>query len=134
MAGMRRFGAGLRNHILIAALCFTGNAQSATQRAKAGQIRGHVADIAGAVITKASVFVRRSLPPEDSVRLVTKTDAKGDFAFVLPEGGYDVLVTYPGFLAAVQTVPVLDGKTRKTEWKLKPIPCGLPGTVCDTFE
>jgi hypothetical protein len=109
-------------------------AQSPAKQPSAGVISGHVVDAVGAVIPKASVFVRRSSPPEEIVRLATHTDANGDFTLVLPDGGYDLLVTSPGFVAAVQTVPVFHGKKRRTQWKLKIVPCDFPGTVCDTFQ
>jgi hypothetical protein len=90
--------------------------------------------VTGASIGKASVFVRRSLPFEESVRLTTHTDRNGNFVLTLPEGGYDVLVASPGFLSAMQTLPVIHGKERNTRWKLQVVPCSFPGTVCDTFQ
>ena len=116
-------------------LCWAAALSSlSAQQPSAGEIRGHVFDAAGAAIAKASVFVRRSLPSEESVRLATQTNRHGDFVLTLPEGGYDVLVTSPGFLAAVQTLPVVHGKHRITRWKLHVLPCSFPGTVCDTFQ
>jgi hypothetical protein len=97
-------------------------------------ISGHVADTEGATIKGASVFVRRNIPSEETIRLLVHTDIHGDFNLVLPEGGYDVLVTSPGFAAAVETVPVLAGKAKKSQWKLKSLNCDFPGMNCDTFQ
>lgn len=108
-------------------------ANAVAQQPKAGQISGRVVDVAGATINGASVFVRRNIPPDEDVRLLAHTDIHGDFKLVLPKGGYDVLVTSPGFAAWVETVPVLAGKTRKMQWKLKSLDCNFPGMNCDTF-
>jgi hypothetical protein len=99
-----------------------------------GQISGHVVDSVGATIKGASVFVRRNSPSEDNVRLVAHTDVHGDFLLLLPKGGYDVLVTSPGFVAGVETIPIFPGKTRKVQWKLKVLGCDFPGMNCDTFQ
>ena len=88
----------------------------------------------GAVIPRASVFVRKNSPSEDNVRVVAHTDIHGDFELLLPEGGYDVLVTSAGFAAVVQTIPVFPGKTRKVQWKLRVLDCDFPGMNCDTFQ
>ena len=91
-------------------------------------------DTVGATIKGASVFVRRNTPPENDVKLLEHTDIHGDFRLVLPQGGYDVLVTSPGFAAWVETVPVLAGKTKKIQWRLKSLDCSFPGMNCDTFQ
>ena len=65
------------------------------------------------------------------MRLLTHTDINGDFTLALPEGGYDILVTSPGFVAAVETLPVFAGKTKKGQWRLD---CSFPGMNCDTFQ
>ncbi len=106
---------------------------SSAQRTTSGEIRGHVVDTAGAIVPGASVFVRKNAPNETDVRLTTYTDAHGDFVVVLPEGGYDVLITSSGFAAAVDTVAVLSGKTTKRKWKLKALGCDIPTMNCDTF-
>lgn len=62
------------------------------------------------------------------------TDINGNFKLVLPVGGYDVLVTAPGFASGVETVAVPAGKTKKTGWKLKVLDCSFPGMNCDTFQ
>jgi hypothetical protein len=79
----------------------------------------------GATI-KVEGSVRRNIPPEENVRLLMRTDIHGDFKLVLPEGGYEILVTSPGFAAGVKTVPVLAGTTKKVQWKLKPLDCSSP--------
>jgi len=106
--------------LMVAVICVVNPGRSLTQQPKVGQISGHVADVVGATIKGASVYIRRSIPPEEDVRLAVHTDVHGDFKLVLPEGGYDVLVTSPGFAAEVETVPVLAGRTKETRWKLKP--------------
>jgi hypothetical protein len=107
---------------------------ASAQQSGTGQVSGHVVDPAGARIARASVFVRKNSPSEETVRLITHTDIAGNFVLVLPEGGYDVLVTSPGFVAGVETVPVFSGKTRKVLWKLKVLSCDFPGVNCDTFK
>ena len=121
-------------HLTVAVVCVVNAAHSLAQQPKTGQISGHVVDVVGATIKGASVFVRRNVPPEESIRLLMHTDIHGDFKLVLPEGGYDVLVTSPGFAAGVETVPVLAGRIKKLQWKLKPLDCSFPGMNCDTFE
>ena len=108
-------------------------AQTLAQQGNMGQVSGHVVDPAGAIINGASVFVRRTSPPEEVVRLQTHTDMHGDFKLVLPEGGYDVLVTSAGFASRFETIPVWSGKEKKTMWSLKPLDCRFPGENCDTF-
>jgi len=98
-----------------------------------GRISGHVVDSAGAIIQVASVFVRRTIPPEENIRLLAHTDTHGDFKLMLPEGGYDVLVASPGFASGFKTVPVLTEKEKKMVWKLGPLDCSFPGINCDTF-
>jgi hypothetical protein len=107
--------------------------QGRAQQSKTGQISGHVVDSVGASIKDASVFIRRNTPSEDNVRLAAHTDIHGDFVLVLPEGGYDVLVTSPGFAAQVETVPISFGKPKKAQWKLGFLGCDFPGINCDTF-
>ena len=119
---------------MVAVVCVVNPEHSSAQQPKTGQISGHVVDAVGATIKGASVFVRRNIPPELNVRLLMHTDIHGDFKLVLPEGGYDVLVTSPGFAAGVETVPVLAGRTRKVQWKLKSLGCSFPGMNCDTFQ
>lgn len=118
----------------IVAVCVVNAAYSVGQQPKTGQVSGHVVDVVGATIKEASVFVRRNIPAEENVRLLTHTDINGDFTLVLPEGGYDILVTSPGFVAAVETLPVLAGKTKKAQWRLKILDCSFPGMNCDTFQ
>ena len=119
--------------IAIVMVCFGTFAHTSAQQPQTGQISGHVVDVMGASIKGASVFVRRNTPPDEAIKLLTHTDIRGDFTLVLPEGGYDVLVTSPGFAANVETVPVLARKTRKVQWKLKVLNCDFPGVNCDTF-
>ena len=89
---------------------------SLAQQSKTVQISGHVVDVVGATIKGASVFVRRHIPSEENVNLLVHTDVHGDFKLLLPEGGYDVLVTSPGFAARVRTVSVrLKGKRGSVE-------------------
>ena len=103
------------------------------QQPVTGQIRGHVIDSVGATIKGASVFIHRNNSEEGNVRLSAHTDIHGDFVLVLPEGGYDVFITSPGFISAVKTAPVWRGKTQKLEWRLKALGCDFPGMNCDTF-
>ena len=117
--------------LAIAAVCVLNAAHSLAQQPKTGQESGHVVDVVGATIKGASVFARRNIPPEENVRLLTHTNIHGDFELVLPEGGYDILVTSPGFVAAVETVPVLAGRTNKTQWRQKVLDCTFPGMNCD---
>jgi hypothetical protein len=121
-------------HFAIVVVCAVNAAHSLGQQPKTGQISGHVVDVVGATIKGASVFVRRNIPSEENVRLLTQTDINGDFKLVLPEGGYDILVTSPGFVAAVETLPVYVGKTKKAQWRLKGLDCKFPGMNCDTFQ
>jgi hypothetical protein len=124
-----------RSVIVILMVCFATFAHSSAQESRTGQISGHVVDVVGATIKGASIFVRRATtPPDDNIKLLTHTDIHGDFTLVLPEGGYDVLVTSPGFAANVETVPVLARKTMKVQWKLKVLSCNFPGVNCDTFQ
>lgn len=100
----------------------------------AGQLSVHVVDSEGATIQGASVFVHKHSPSEDSVRLMARTDIHGDFVLKLPAGGYDVLVTSPGFAARVETISISPGKMKKVQWKLKALNCDFPGMNCDTFQ
>jgi Carboxypeptidase regulatory-like domain len=107
---------------------------SLAQQPVTGQIKGHVVDSMGATIRGASVFVHRTIPEEDNVTLAAHTDVHGDFVLNLPEGGYDLLVTSPGFASATQTVAIWRGKAKRLEWKLKALGCDFPGMNCDTFQ
>ena len=134
IVGMKDWRIGIR--IAAAAICsgLMMIAASSAQPPTTGQISGHVVDPVGAVIPRASVFVRKNSASEDNVRLVTHTDIHGDFVLLLPEGGYDVLVTSAGFAAGVKTIAVSPGKTRKAQWKLRELGCDFPGMNCDTFQ
>ena len=101
--------------------------------AQNGTDHRHVADTAGAIIQGASVFVRRTEPPEEEVRLLTHSDGHGDFKQTLAEGGYDVLVASRGFASGFKTLPVLAGKDRKVQWKLRALDCSFPSVNCDVF-
>ena len=120
--------------LMIALVWVVSATHSLAQQPKTGQISGHVVDVVGATIKGASVFVRRHIPSDENVKLVMHTDIHGDFKLVLPEGGYDVLVTSPGFAAGVETVPVSAGKEKRVQWKLRPLDCSFPGMNCDTFQ
>ena len=109
-------------------------AHASAQQQRSGQLRGHVVDSEGATIKGALVFVHKQGPDEDTLRIAAHTDLSGDFVLPLEEGGYDILVTAPGFAAAVQTIPVAAKKTRLVEWKLKALACSFPGMNCDTFQ
>jgi len=126
----------INRHIAAAVICFglMMISTSFAQPPATGQIRGHVVDTEGATIKGANVFVRKSSPSEDNVRLVAHTDTHGDFVLFLPKGGYDVLVTSAGFAAGVETIPIFPGKTRKVQWKLRVLDCDFPGMNCDTFQ
>jgi Carboxypeptidase regulatory-like domain len=125
---------GVSAPLAVALVYVLSAAHSLAQQPNTGQISGHVVDEAGATIKGASVFVRRNIPPEENVRLLTHTDIHGDFKLVLPEGGYDVLVTSAGFASGFETVPVLVGKHKRMQWKLKPLDCSFPGINCDVFQ
>jgi len=125
---------GMYASLTVALVCVVNGSHSLAQQPKTGRICGHVVDAVGATIKGASVFVRKNIPPEENVRLVMHTDLHGDFKLVLPEGGYDVLVTSPGFAARAETVPVLAGSTKKVQWKLKSLDCSFPGMNCDGFQ
>ncbi len=134
MAGMNHWKAHRRTHILVAVFWFVTIAHSPAQKPHAGQVSGHVIDAMGATIPRASVFVRKNTPFEEDVNLLAHTDMHGDFSLVLPEGGYDILITSPGFAATVETLPVIAGKRKRVEWKLKALGCEFPGVNCDTFQ
>jgi Carboxypeptidase regulatory-like domain len=132
MAGMNNWLICRHARIAVAIACITTIANSSPQQPQTGQISGHVIDVTGATIKGASVFVRRNIPSEENVRLLTHTDTHGDFKLVLPAGAYDVLIVSPGFAANVETVPVWARQTKKFQWKLKALDCSLPGINCDT--
>lgn len=134
MADMKNRRIVLCAHLALVAACVVNAAQSLAQQPKAGQISGHVVDVVGATIKGASVFVHRNIPSEEKLTLMTHTDINGNFKLVLPEGGYDVLVTYPGFAASVETVEVWPSKAKKVQWKLKSLDCSFPGMNCDTVQ
>src|SRR5581483_4806340 len=123
-----------RSYVAALMLCLAAIARPSAQRTKEGHIYGHVVDVVGASIAGASVFVGRRVPSEERFALVTHTDREGDFQLLLAQGGYDVVVVSPGFASAAQTVGVLAGRTKKTEWKLRPLDCDFPGVNCDTFQ
>jgi hypothetical protein len=106
---------------------------SEAQEPPLGRINGHVIDPMGAAVPDAKVFIHKSSPSDDNVRLVAHTDSTGYFTISLPEGGYDVLVTAPGFAAAVNTLSVIGGRSAKVDWKLKVLDCNFPDMNCDTF-
>ena len=68
------------------------------------------------------------------MKLLTHTDIKGDFTLDLPDGGYDVLVTSPGFAASVKTIGVTSEAPRGLHWKLNVLDCSFPGMNCDTVQ
>jgi hypothetical protein len=125
---------GFYFRIATALFCLGIFSHSPAQDTRSGQISGHVVDITGAAIGKASIYVRRNSPSEEEVRLVAHTDASGSFKLMLAEGGYDVLVTSPGFAATVESVPVLAKQIKHAQWKLRPLSCNFPGMNCDTFQ
>ena len=131
---MKHWRVSLCARLAVAMACVVCATHSLAQQPKTGQISGHVVDEEGASIRGASVFVRRNIPPEDNVRLLTHTDIQGDFKVSLPQGTYDVLITSPGFAAEVETVPVLAGRTKNVQCKLKTMDCSFPGMNCDTFQ
>lgn len=99
-----------------------------------GTLRGHVFDSEGAAIARAKVYVRVRMPDQDAIRLMTRTDLKGDFQLVVLAGAYDVLVTSEGFAAKVESVGIVAGKTTKTQWKMAVLGCDFPGVNCDTVD
>jgi hypothetical protein len=99
-----------------------------------GQVSGHVIDTVGAVIPGADVFVRSYSARGKDITLAGHTDRNGDFTLTLPAGGYDVIVTSPGFQSKIQIVLSKVGKTTKILWKLAALNCDFPSTNCDTFQ
>jgi hypothetical protein len=116
------------------AILFMVAARSLATPTSNGRIHGHVVDIVGATIAGANVFGRKHEPSEESIKLITHTDARGDFDLDLRSGGYDIVVISPGFAASVESVAVLAGKTVKVPFKLKALDCTFPGVNCDTFQ
>ena len=134
MSGMKHRRIRMCVRFVVAVVCAVNAAHLLAQQPKTGQISGQALDVVGATIKGTSVFVRRNFPPEEDVRLLAHADIHGDFMLVLPAGGYDVLVTSPGFAAAVKTVAVLAGRTVKMQWRLRTLDCNFPGMNCDTFQ
>jgi hypothetical protein len=99
-----------------------------------GQLNGRVVDAVGAAISRAAVFVRPYSAQGSNFALVGRTDRNGDFRLTLPEGGYDVIVTSPGFQSKMQIVVARGGKPTQMEWKLAVLNCDFPGINCDTFQ
>ena len=104
------------------------------QRRQSGGMTGGVVDTMGATIKGASVYVRENISSDAEVKLLTHTDSAGAFTLELPDGGYDVLVTSPGFDASVKTVAISRGRPSKYQWTLKAHDCSFPGMNCDTFQ
>jgi hypothetical protein len=65
-----------------------------------------------APLTNASVFAEHTT-------LGTVTDKEGNFSLFLPEGGYDLIVTYTGYAAANRRVTVADHSNLVFEMKLQ---------------
>jgi hypothetical protein len=125
----------LRRLVMVATLTSLGSTAVLTGRVSlTGRMIGHVVDVAGGSIGGANIYVRKDMPSDADVKLLTHTDTNGDFTLNLPDGGYDVLVTSPGFDASVKTVAIVHGKPSKFQWELKPHSCSFPGMNCDTFQ
>jgi len=103
------------------------------QQRQSGRMTGRVVDVVGAKVNGASVYVRKNTSSDADVKLLAHTDINGDFTLELPDGGYDVLVTAPGFDASVKTMAIVLGKPSRFQWKLRPHDCSFPGMNCDTF-
>lgn len=106
----------------------------AGQQRQSGPMFGRVVDVVGATIRGASVYVRKTTSSDADVKLLAHTDINGDFTLELPDGGYDVLVTAPGFNASVKTMGIVHGKPNRFQWKLRPHDCSFPGMNCDTVQ
>ena len=132
MAGMKRLWISWGAHVALLLMCICNAAQLLAQQPKGGRVSGHVVDEIGAMIKGASVLVRKRSPSDDSARVMTHTDLKGNFTLDLPEGAYDLLVASPAFATAVQTIAVSAGKTSTTLWKLAVLSCDFSGMNCDT--
>jgi hypothetical protein len=104
--------------IMIALVSFEPVSILSGQQAQTGRITGHV-DVVGATIKDASVFVREHTASDTDRKLLTHTDIKGDFMLDLPDGGYDVLVTSPGFAASVKTIGVTSRAPRQASVEAK---------------
>lgn len=120
--------------IAVVLLGFGSSAVFSGQQRQSGHMIGHVVDSVGATIKGASVYVRGNTSSDAEVKLLTHTDINGVFTLELPDGGYDVLVTSPGFNAGVETVAISHGKPSKHQWTLKANDCSFPGMNCDTFQ
>jgi hypothetical protein len=134
MAGMMSWLLFRRWIFVIALITLWQSRALSGQPTQTGRINGRVVDIVGATIKGASIFVRKTTPSDSDVKLLTHTNIKGDFTLELPDGGYDILVTSPGFAASVETVAIVHGKPSKFQWKLKPLNCSFPGMNCDAFQ
>jgi hypothetical protein len=119
--------------IVIAGMFFGTAFIALGQKVSDGELRGHVVDVSGAVIPNARIYLHRVGPFEEDIRLAAKADNQGDFKLDLSEGGYDVLVSSPGFSSKFVEVSVLSRKTRRLEIKLAPLGCDIPGMNCDRF-
>ena len=120
--------------IMIALVSFEPVSILSGQQAQTGRITGHVVDVVGATIKDASVFVREHTASDADRKLLTHTDIKGEFMLDLPDGGYDVLVTSPGFAASVKTIGVTSGAPRRIHWKQNVLDCSFPGMNCDKVQ
>jgi hypothetical protein len=114
-------------------------ARSSAKSPGIGDISGRIVDTEGVAIKGAIVFTRfRDFKSDDpvvaNIWYPTRTDEHGKFKLPLREGTYDVLVIAPGFAAEAETVPIIEGKNMKAQFKLKPLDCGSPAINCDTFK
>src|SRR5579859_1813677 len=133
MADMTRRRIGMCARLMVAVVCVMNATHSLTQQPATGKINGHVVDLMGATIKGASVFVRRRMPPEEDVKLLPHTDIHAVSCWRFLKVDTFVLVTSSGFAAGVETVPVLAGRIKRVQWKLKPLNCSFPDMNCDTF-
>ena len=131
---MHGWSNSLRSRIGIAVVCCGISVCAAGQQRETGEVHGHVVDQVGATVRGSKVFVHTRTASEESFKIVTHSDANGNFTLVLSEGGYDVLVESPGFKAIVETVAVRVRKSTKVQFELKALDCSFPGINCDTFQ
>jgi len=88
--------------------CASTSAQS-TQYVVTGRVTDAVTK---APLQAASVFAQNTT-------LGTVTDAQGNFRLTLPNGGYDLIVTFTGFETAVKRITTLDAANNNIVFELK---------------
>jgi len=127
-----RYSSAIKIYLLM--ICLALAASLTGQSLPAGHVSGNVVDTVGVAIPRASVFVRSYSDEGERITLASHTDSKGNFTLTLPAGGYDVLVSSPGFQSKLQIIVLKTGKNTRMQWKLIPEKCDFPGVNCDTVQ